>query len=54
MRRTPVTSITMTSSRISVLVHGASDPNPVVVNVSTTTCNAWRNSRGSLSNADIP
>ncbi len=54
MSTTPVTSITMTSRRIPVLSQGESEPKPVVVNVSTTTCSEWRKSRGSDSQAVIP
>jgi len=54
MRTTPVRSITMTKRFISGVDHPASDPNPVVVNVSTT---IWRDSRnvlGRSSNVVIP
>jgi len=51
---TPVRSITITKTFISGLSHGASEPNPVVVNVSTTTCSEWRKVMGSPSKTRIP
>ena len=44
----------MTSRFISVLSHGASEPNPVVVNVSTTTRTGWRKLIGEPSKRLIP
>lgn len=54
MSNTPVRSIRMTSAFISGVVHGASEPNPVVVNVSTTTCSECRNVTSRPSTSVIP
>jgi len=50
----PMVSIVMMSRFMKSVSQGASDPNPVVVNVSTTICSERRKERGSPSKASIP